>query len=160
MGTFLKFFKLFKMFTQHSCNFKGKKVEKYFFWFMALKSLEAFLTIFYLCPVVNIESLNLTRKEKIFLCFDVERIDGTERYDFWSRFLLLHSPFLFHLFFRREEKKIISSKNRDQKSYLSVPSKNLFSKKKIFKIFFLHYLKVIKFQISSSHTTKMRVIKH
>ena len=21
--------------------------------------------------------------------------DGTERYDFWSRFLLLHSPFLF-----------------------------------------------------------------
>ena len=31
--------------------------------------------------------------------------DRSERHDYLSRFLLLHSPFLFLLFFRREEKK-------------------------------------------------------
>ena len=37
---------------------------------------------------------------------------------------------------------------------------DLFSKKIIPPNFLLHYLKSHKFQISSSHTTKMRVIKH
>ena len=57
-----------------------------------------------------------------FLSFES---DGIERYDFCSRFLLLHSPFLFPLFFRREEKRRRSSKNRDPKSYLSVPSSGI-----------------------------------
>ena len=48
--------------------------------------------------------------------------DGTERYDFWSRFSLLHSPFLFAPKKRGKRKGKWSSKNRDQKSYLSVPS--------------------------------------
>ena len=41
--------------------------------------------------------------------------DGTERY-FWSRFLLLCSPFLFPLFFRREEKR----RMKKQKSWSKV----------------------------------------
>ena len=48
--------------------------------------------------------------------------DGTKRYDFWSRFWLLHSPFLFPLYLGGKRNGEWSSKNLDQKSYLSVPS--------------------------------------
>ena len=48
--------------------------------------------------------------------------DETGRYDFWSRFLLHHSPFLFPLFLGGKRKGEWSSKNRDQKSYLLVSS--------------------------------------
>ena len=51
-------------------------------------------------------------------------MDGTERYDFWSRFLLLHSPFLFPPKKRGKRKGEWCSKNRDQKSYLPVSSNN------------------------------------
>ena len=44
--------------------------------------------------------------------------DETGRFDFWSRFLLHHSPFLFPLFLGMKRKGEWSSKNRDQKSYL------------------------------------------
>ena len=49
-------------------------------------------------------------------------MDETGRYDFWWRFLLHHSPFLFPLFLGGKRKGEWSSKNRYQKSYLSVPS--------------------------------------
>ena len=48
------------------------------------------------------------------------KMDGTGRYDFWSRFLLLHSPFLFPPQKRGKRKGEWCSKNRDQKSYLPV----------------------------------------
>ena len=50
-------------------------------------------------------------------------MEWAERHDFWSRFLLLHSPFLFPLFLGGKRKgEWNSSKNRNQKAYLSVPS--------------------------------------
>ena len=48
--------------------------------------------------------------------------DKTEMYDFWLRFLLLYSPFLFPFFLGGKRKREKSSKYRVQKSYLSVPS--------------------------------------
>ena len=47
-------------------------------------------------------------------------MDETGRYDFWSRFLLHHSPFLFFLGGKRKGEW--SNKNRDQKLYLPVSS--------------------------------------
>ena len=46
-------------------------------------------------------------------------MDGTERYDFWSRFL---PNFTGGSQLGGKRKEEWSSKNRDQKSYLSVPS--------------------------------------
>ena len=53
----------------------------------------------------------------------VTKEDETGRYDFWSRVLLHHSPFLFPLFLGGKRKGEWSSKNRDQKSYLPVSSR-------------------------------------
>ena len=45
--------------------------------------------------------------------------DRAERHGLWSRFLLIHSPFLLHSFFRREEKREKNNQSRGQKSCLS-----------------------------------------
>ena len=50
--------------------------------------------------------------------------DGTERYDFWLRFLFCYFIFPFSSLPKKRGKREgeWSSKNRDEKSYLSVPS--------------------------------------
>ena len=57
--------------------------------------------------------------------YNTTEMDETERYDFWTRFLLLHSPFLFPPKKRGKRKGEWCSKNRDQKSYLPVSSWNV-----------------------------------
>ena len=63
--------------------------------------------------LIHLLVINLTREILLYL-------DRTERFDFWSRFLLFIPLFFFPLFFRREEKRERNNQSSGQKSCCSI----------------------------------------
>ena len=87
------------------------------------------LYIFWFCVVLFLQHFFLFFKDSLtaWWLFAVNvwpsvYKDRAQKQDFWSRFLLLHSPFLFPLFFLREEKRGKELPSRVQKLCLTARS--------------------------------------